>query len=75
MLFGVHFARFDRFGSFAAKSGAGELALLSDSKRSATVRAATDCECLRLRKRTFDSLVGNVGACMDELRRRFRAAA
>lgn len=53
----------------------GELALLSNVPRAATVRAVCDCTLLRLRRRTFDALVGNIGACMEELRRRFKAAA
>ena len=53
----------------------GELALLSNTPRAATVRALGDCTLLRLPRRTFDKLVGNVGACMEELRRRFKSAA
>lgn len=60
---------------YSPGSSFGELALLSNAPRSATVRALGDCTLLRLRRRTFDKLVGNVGACMEELRRRFKAAA
>lgn len=36
----------------------GEIGLLEESPRSATVRAATDCELLELRREDFEALVG-----------------
>ena len=63
------------FLDYGSGDAFGELALLSNANRAATVRCASDAVCLILRRRTFDKLVGNVGKCMEELRRRFKASA
>ncbi len=42
----------------SAPQAFGEIGLLEESPRSATVRAATDCELLELRREDFEQLVG-----------------
>jgi len=43
----------------SAPQSFGEIGLLEESPRSATVRAATDCELLELRREDFERLVGS----------------
>ncbi len=43
----------------SAPQSFGEIGLLEESPRSATVRAATDCEYLELRREDFERLVGS----------------
>lgn len=47
-----------RVGEIRALEPVGEAALVSDTPRNATVRAATDCDLLRLTRSGFDTLVG-----------------
>ena len=53
----------------------GELALVTNQPRKATVRAVTSCTTLRLQRTDFERLIGKLGAHMEILRRRFVSAA
>ena len=53
----------------------GELALVTNQPRKATVRAVTSCTTLRLQRTDFERLIGKLGAHMEVLRRRFGSAA
>ena len=53
----------------------GELALVTNQPRKATVRAVTSCTTLRLQRTDFERLIGKLGAHMEILRRRFVSAS
>ena len=60
---------------YSAGEWFGELALVTNQPRKATVRAVTSCTTLQLQRTDFERLIGKLGSHMEVLRRRFVSAA
>ena len=63
------------FMDYGSGTAFGELALISRAKRAATVRCVTAATVLRLSRESFDLLIGNIGGCIEELRKNLKMRA
>lgn len=62
--------------AYGNRDSFGELALLTSARRGATIMVtSSEAVCAVLHRKQFELLVGKLGSCMSELRRRLRANA
>ena len=62
--------------AYGSRDSFGELALLTSERRGATiVTTSAEAVCACLHRKQFEMLVGKLGKCLSELRRRLRANA